>query len=401
MTAAAKAGEAAFRHQEIAFSVVMAALAVLLRDTPGYSPNLLWAFAALLAFNLAYHMLLRRKGETWFVPMISMAVNTVLITGVLFLSGTEDSPFWPLYLVPIFTACLYLERRHVAFATVSSAAFLASLCLYSDEPGEPWRWTFAEYAIKFAVLTVSAAVTAQYAFRERRAHADLSATRAELELLSSELERAERDRLEAAGGMARFMAGLIYDLNARLALIRGRAELLTETLGADTPQAEDARSIAASARALGRLGSDLLRVLKRGEEDSAPCSVAPLLDQVLNLIEHGLVPKKLRLERTLPDGLPEVPIGMPHLQQVLLELLETAAENARPGSVLRAEAQALPDEVQLRLGFDAPDDRTPPSPVSQRRLLEGFGASVEALGMGRSCEYVVRLPLGAGARRPG
>ena len=107
MSLATRAGETAFKNQEIAFSVCMAAVAILVRDNPEYSPNLLWAFAALMAFNLAYHMALRRRGETWYVPMVSMAVNTVLVTVVLRFSGGPSSPFWTMYLIPIFTACLY------------------------------------------------------------------------------------------------------------------------------------------------------------------------------------------------------------------------------------------------------------------------------------------------------
>lgn len=401
MSAASRAGETAFRHQEIAFSVCMAGLAVLVRDNPEYSPHLLWAFAALLSFNLAYQLALRRRGETWYVPMISMAANTVLVTLVLGLSGASDSPFWPMYLIPIFTACLYLEGRHVAFAAVSSAAFLAALQLYTNEPGEEARWTFAEYAIKLAVLAVSASVTAQHAFRERRLRRELSDSRAELELLGAELERAERERLESGGGMARFLAGLVYDLNARMTLIRGRSELLTAALGEESPQADDAAAIADSARALSRLGSDLLRVLKRGNEEAGPCALAPLLEQVLNLVSYRLKARDLRLERDVPDGLPAVGVDAPHLQQALLELLEVATEHALTGGQLAASAQALDDEVQVRLRFESAEDFAPPPPVPQRRLLEPFGANVEALGLGRSCEYVVRLPLGSAARRHG
>ncbi|HEX4046815.1 MAG TPA: hypothetical protein VH309_03225, partial [Elusimicrobiota bacterium] len=213
MSVASRAGEAAFRNQEIAFSLCMAAVAILVKDNPAYSPNLLWAFAALLAFNLAYHVALRRQGEAWYVPMVSMAANTVLVTLVLQYSGGADSPFWPMYLIPIFTACLYLAGRHVAFATASAAAFLACLYLSAAQPDSPLQWALAELTIKVAVLAVSASVTAQYAFRERRARKELFSARAELERLGAELERADLDRRDSGGGMARFLAGLVYDLN--------------------------------------------------------------------------------------------------------------------------------------------------------------------------------------------
>ncbi len=399
MSAASRAGEAAFRHQEIAFSLCMAAVAILLRDNPAYSPNLLWAFAVLLVFNLAYHILLRRRGEAWYVPMFSMAANTVLVTWVLQCSGGPDSPFWPMYLIPIFTACLYLAGRHVAFAALSASAFLGCLSLAAAEPDAPVQWALAELAIKISVLAVSASVTAQYAFRERRARTELASTRAELERLATELERADLERHEAGGGLSRFLAGLVYDLNGRLTLIRGRAELLHDGLAEDSPQSQDARGIAEAARALSRLGSDLLRVLKRGEEEVGPCSLPPLLEQVLDLSEYRLRQRRISLVREIPQELPPVRVGAPHLQQALLELLEIATEQTRPAGAIAARARRVDEEIQIRLSFEANDDAAPPSPVPQRRLLEFFGGGVEALGLGRSCEYVVRLPLGAAARR--
>jgi signal transduction histidine kinase len=353
-----------------------------------------------MTFNLAYHVALRRRGETWYVPMTSMAVNTVLVTAVLRYSGGSDSPFWPMYLIPIFTSCLYLTGRHVAFATASAGAFLACLYLSKTEPDSPLQWAIAELTIKLAVLVVSASVTAQYAFRERRARTELAATRSELERLAAELERADLDRHEAGGGMTRFLAGLVYDLNGRLTLIRGRSDLLGDGLAEDSPQAADARGIAEAARALSHLGSDLLRVLKRGEEEIGPCALAPLLDQVLNLSEYRLRQRRLKLVRDVAAELPPVRVGAPHLQQALLELLEIATEKTRVDGTISASAKRLEDEVQVRLSFEVDGESAPPSPVPQRRLLEFFGGGVEALGMGRSCEYVVRLPLGSAVRRP-
>ncbi|MDE2490708.1 MAG: hypothetical protein KGM24_07660 [Elusimicrobia bacterium] len=393
-SAAARAGEAAFRHQEIAFSVCMGGVALLARGDPDFSPQLLWAFAALLAFNLGYHVLLRRRGDEWTIPLISMAVNMTLVTAVLSLSGGQDSPFWPMYFLPIFTACLYLDARHVAFAAAASIAFLG--CLYLGAPAQTPLWAFAEFALKAAVLAFSGGVTAAHAFRERRASRELASVRGELDALAASLERLEQARLEAGGGLPRLLSGLIYDLNGRVALIRGRAELLAATLEESAPQAEDARAVAESARALGRFGSDLLRVLRRAAEEAGDCEVGPLLEQVLGLVEHRLRPRGLRLERRIEADLPAARVGAPHLQQALLDLLDAAVDACRREGTITASIERGEDELSLRLAFEAPDGYAPDAPSAQRRLLEPFGASVEALGMGRSCAYAIRLPLGAG-----
>ena len=391
MNRVARAGEAALRHQEIAFSISMGAVAVLGRDNPLFVfPELLIAFAVLLGFNLLYQMALRRRGETWYVPMISMAVNAVLISAVLHYSGGAESDFWPMYLLPIFTACLYLDARHVAFAFAASAAFV--VCFYIDPMAEAPAWHGTELAIKLAVLALSASVTARYAFQERRSHSDLASARAELERLAADVERAAGERVSRGEGVSRFLAGLVYDLNARLSLIRGRVELLTQSLDAGSPQGQDARSLAESVRSLSRLGSDLLRVLNREEEARASCDPGELLEQVLTLVEPHLRPRRLSLKRALAGGLPRAAVSGPYLQQALLELLEAAIGASRPGGVLTVRADRADDGALIRVSFAAPDGAAPPSPSAQKRLLEPFKADVRALGAGGSCEYAVSLP---------
>lgn len=261
---------AAFHNQEVSFSLCMAAVAVLARDNPAYSSKLPEAFALLLAFNLVYCVILRKRGDAWVVPMLSMAANTVLVTLVLRLSGGSASPFWPMYLIPIFTACLYLDRRHVAFASVSSSAFAASLYLLDSGDDGPLQWALVELVIKVAVLSVSAAVVAQYSFRERRARADLGAARRDLEKLEARLDDEDRGRKKKGDEVKRFVSGLVYDMDGRLSLLTGRAELLRRGLPAGSPAHEDAAALVETARALNRLSADLLRRLKKETDRPDP-----------------------------------------------------------------------------------------------------------------------------------
>ncbi len=396
MSVATRAGETAFRNQEIAFSLCMAGVAVLLRNGPQASGGLLWAFAALLAFNLGYHMVLRRRGDLWFVPLVSMAVNMVLVTAVLSLSGGQDSPFWPMYLIPIFTACLYLEARHVVLAAAASAAFLA--CQYLDSLwAVPRGWMAAEFLLKAAVLTLSAGVTADQAFRDRRARRALAASREELEALAAELERVESERLEAGGGLPRLLAGLIYDMNGRLALIRGSAEML---IGMEREGGDDLRRIADSARSLSRLTADLLRLLRRDDDDDpGACDAGAVTARTLGLVEHRTASKRLTLTRLLPAKPLRAAAGEPQFQQALLELLDAAVEASPLDGDLKVSVEEGEDSVLIRIGFEAPEDSPPARPQTARRLLTPMGGDAAVRGHGRSTEFVVRLPAALRGRR--
>jgi len=385
----ASPAHSAFKFQEIAFSICMGAVAVLGRNNPHFSsPGILWAFAGLLAFNLAYQLALRRRGEVWFVPMISMAVNTVLVTAVLSYSGGENSGFWPMYLLPIFTACLYLQARHVVMAAVFSCAFLAALHL-GPEDGEPASLTAAELAVKAIVLVISAGVTSRFARRERSAREALVLARADLDRLSADIDRGERSRFDGSG-RAGFMEGIIYDVHARLAVILGSAEVLRRELGEASPLAADAERIESAARSLGRLTADVLK--RRQGEEIAEFRLDRMTEQVLTLVAHTINDRGLALETVIAPDLPPARGSTPHIQQALLELVTIVCTRAKPGSRLTVVVQAEEKELRARLKFTAPEESTPPPLAPQRRALAAYGGDVRAFGAGRNSELLVSLP---------
>lgn len=390
--------QAAFKYQEIAFSICMGSVAVLGRDNPQFSsPGILWAFAGLLAFNLVYQLALRVRGDVWYVPMASMAVNMVIVTAVVAHSGGENSGFWPMYLLPIFTACLYLEARHVVMAAVFSSAFLAVLHL-APRDGVPAALTAAELLIKVFVLAIAAGVTSRFARRERSAREALELARADLDRLSSDIERGERERVESTAGLPGFMEGIIYDVHARLAVILGSAEVLRRELGDASPLARDAERIESSARSLGQLTADVLR--RRQGEPLSDCRLERMVEQALRLIEHTVKDRGCSVETRFEPDLPPARASAPHVQQSLLELFALVCARADRGSRLTVIVEAGEGEVRARMRFSAPVEATAPPLVAQRRALAAYGGDVRVFGAGRASELLVTLPA-ASERRAG
>lgn len=247
----------ALQYQEILFSLVMSVVAVLARGNPlVLFPDILWAFAALLAFNLSYHRLLRRRGGA-VAPLVSMAVNVALCSLVLGLSGGDRSSFWPLYLLPIFTACLHLQRRHVLGACAAAGAFLA--CFYLEAFWENRRWEACEFLIKLGVLAFAAAVTAQLSFKERAQRLDLAASRERIEALARSLERRTADELSALTkqSLDQLIPGIAHALNNPLGIIFGSVDLLLRDAPAGSLRRQDLERILSAARRCAQLGQDL------------------------------------------------------------------------------------------------------------------------------------------------
>lgn len=395
MGSASRSGRDAFRYQEIAFSICMGAVAVLGRENPHFSsPGILWAFAALLAFNLAYQLALRKRGDVWVVPLISMAVNAVLVTAVLAFSGGEDSGFWPMFLLPIFTACLYLQARHVVMAAAFASAFLACLHLAPSD-GESASLTAAELLLKVIVLVISAGVTARFANLERGAREALDLARADLDRLSADVERGVRDRLDGPG-TGSFAEGILYDVHARLAVIIGSSELLRRELGESSPLALDAERIESAARSLGQLTSDVLR--RRQDGPLSECRLDRMTEQVLTLVAHTIKDRSLSLETRIQADLPSARASAPRVQQALLELFAIVCGRAKRGSRLTVSVQSEEGEVRARLRFAAPEESTPPPLAALRRVLADYGGDVRAFGAGRSSELLVSLPAASPSR---
>ena len=249
---------AVFQYQEVAFSIVMTAVAVLGRDNPQVVfPQLLWVFAGMLALNLGYQTILRRHPGAQAPALATLLVNTSLISAALHYSGGFESRFWPLYLLPIFTACLSLERRHVLWALGAAAGFLSFF--YLEALWSLQTWQACELLIKLAVLTLSAAVTARLSFKERAHRAELSAGRQRVDVMARALTRRSAAELDEAGrrGLRSMIPSLVHELNNPLAVILGTVDLLLHDAPEGSQRQVDLKRIREATGLCAQLGRDL------------------------------------------------------------------------------------------------------------------------------------------------
>ncbi|MFA6091987.1 MAG: hypothetical protein WCU88_05135 [Elusimicrobiota bacterium] len=376
--------------QEIVFSLSMGIVAVLSRDNPMLIfPNVLWAFAAVFVFNLGYQVLLRRKSEFWLVPMVSVAVNTVLVSLVLGCSGRAESYFWPMYLLPIFTACFYLERRHAAFAVASSAAFLG--CFYLDILDHGPTWQLLEWVVKAAVLCLAASVTWGTAHKERRARMALDSTRAELDRLARRLSHGEPAGLTGAKKRGVLVEAILYDLHSQLMSILGSAEVLSEQIPEGGAR-RDVERIGSSVRSMTRLVADILALLQP-DSDSERVLLSEALGRSLEIVEFRLRHKGLMLSRESSAALPPLPVEGLQLRHVLLDLLIWVVDNAEDGGLLSILVAAGENGrgQELRVRFPAPAGAALPSCEELRQSFLPFRAEVDAKPGAGGVELMVRF----------
>lgn len=248
----------ALQHQEVLFSLVMGAIGLLCLGDPKLSPDILWVFGAMLAFNLGAHRAMR-PGAGPAPALLSLGVNAALSAAVVALSGGSQSSFWPLFLLPVFTACLHLRGAHAAGAWAAAAAFLA--CFYLEGMWEGRRWDVCEYLIKAGVLGLAAAVTQRLAARERQQREAFAQARGRMDALAKALERRTAAELLALRrqSLGAVVPGIVHALQNPLTVVLGTVELLLREVPEHAPIRDDLERVRDAARRCAQVGEDLLQ----------------------------------------------------------------------------------------------------------------------------------------------
>jgi two-component system sensor histidine kinase DctS len=215
---------------------------------------------------------------------------------------------------------------------------------------------------------------------------------------AEELSRQQHDRLQSTARlvtMGEMASSLAHELNQPLAAIAsynaGCLQLLNDG-HTDAVELKDAlaKSTAQAQRA-GRVIRRIYEFVRRAEPKSEPCSIADLIDRTVALVEPDARRHRIRIERKIQSGLPEVQGDGLLLEQAILNLIRNAIEAMRdlPGDLrlLTLRADAEQDQIHLSIA-----DRGAgiPEAVSKRLFDPFFSTKSEGLGMGLNiCRSVI------------
>lgn len=316
------------------FSIFLVVSAFLWRDNPDLVyPQILYLFLILMVLNLLGSSLLRRGSGLDALSVAVVLGNCAVITAILECSGGNESNLWVLYLLPIFTACLTLEARHVVWITAGAAVFNAAYHLLSVEDiGAP---IYFALFLKTAVFLFAAITTWRIAQRDRSARQKLGAQTEELEILEEKL-RTQASRMadtQPVAEIGMMASGVAHDLNAPLMVLQSSVELLSEFRADD----EELRGyLNRMLRALKMCRSITMNLLGYARQDFAlaPCDIHEVLNSVLLLYESTLTLAGVRVERSWGERLPQVRASAPHLQRLVLNVLSNARAAMKEGGTI-------------------------------------------------------------------
>ncbi|MBY0514190.1 MAG: PAS domain S-box protein [Gemmataceae bacterium] len=169
--------------------------------------------------------------------------------------------------------------------------------------------------------------------RLERALADLQAKGDEVRAMSQQLWQAAK--LAAVGELA---ASIAHELNNPLATVSLRVETLLGQTAADDPRRRPLEVVEQEVDRMADLVANLLQFSRRGQPRASTVDVADDLAKTLDLIQHHLRTRSIRVVQDLAPDVPVIQADRQQLRQVFLNLLTNASDAMPEGGTVTVRA---------------------------------------------------------------
>lgn len=279
-----------------------------------------------LSFFYTYFRL-RVRRETLFA-YVQISIDCLVVTVVIFVTGSFDSIFSFLYLVIIiYTSMLLYRRGSMIMACICSLLYLALAELEylgwirpfdfgSSVAASNYDWQYVLYKIVITSIACFAVAFLSSLLAEQARR-----TRKELHAMSARVQRVEK--MATVGEMG---AGLAHEIKNPLASITGSIQLLLEEMPYDAGRDRLMRIILREADRLSALVGNFLLFARPPSGKSKPISLNQAIPETVRLVEQD---KRCRDRITIrQSGQKGVWVAMDpdHFRQVLWNLLLNAVE---------------------------------------------------------------------------
>jgi signal transduction histidine kinase len=333
------------------------ALLALLADVFELTPWR-WAFAALVGVKfvtntIAMWSLRSGKGVLeW--SGLNTGIDTILMTGAIYLTGGPRSPLIPIYVIEITVIALLTNTGVTLLIAAevllcfSAMTVLMATRVIPDQPvpADPTGTIGPRYAV--VVILYAAFVIGTPTFFTSSILGLLKRQGRALEQRSAEL-------VEAGKARSQFLAAVTHELRTPIHGVQGMAELIeTGVYGPVTDKQKDAcATIRRNAAGLLGLVDDLLALTRaemgRLEVALAPVDLAELVAQVAGSVAGMFSIKKLVLSTALAADLPQITSDRRLLGHVLVNLLANAAKFTPTGGRVVVRAAIRDGWVRLEV----------------------------------------------------
>lgn len=355
--------------------------------------------------NTAAFVALRLDRGALLAAAINVATDMFTMTAVIYFTGGELSPLFPIYLIEVTVVALLGNVGLTVTCAVGAIVMYSTMAILVRTgvlpPSAPpvvvaGGLTGAYVAIDIAYAAFVLGVPTYYSARILH----------DLRAKQSALEARTRQLVEAGKQKSQFMANVTHELRTPIHGMCGLSDLIESGIyGPVTPKQKDAQqAIKRSARSLLALIDDLLELARAdaGKLELHPTEV-DLHDLVTTVVASArwmVGTKALSIETDVAPSLPAVESDPRALKQVLLNLLSNAAKFTPDGGRIVVGVRHEPGRdvrIQVR------DSGIGIAPHDQALIFEEFrqidgSAERQYGGVGLGLSVVKRLSQAMGAR---
>lgn len=224
-----------------------------------------------------------------------------------------------------------------------------------------------------------------------RSDDELGTLAASFNEMASELDRTQRDLIEAEkfAFVGELAAGVAHEIRTALGVLGSSTQMLERSLPRDrgAQASELAEMIREEVGRLGGVVDDLLTLDRARPLQLETGRVSEPLFRAVDFVGPQAQEKGIRLARNAPDPEPSVPYDPELLYQVAVSLLVNAIQAVEPGG--RIEARVL-DEEDGYAGFEVSDDGPGIPRGLRERIFQPFVTARKG-GVGLGLTFVKRV----------
>jgi PAS domain S-box-containing protein len=202
------------------------------------------------------------------------------------------------------------------------------------------------------------------------------------------------EKLASLGALS---AGVAHEMNNPIAIILGFTEMLQERFSEGSKEYEVLETIERQGNNLQRIVENLLAFARIPGKTVKETDVVEDLQNVVNVVMHTLMTKKVELKTNLEEDLPKVSADGRQLEQVFLNIINNAVAAMDDGGILTISAHRSNDMV--RIGFT--DTGHGISRENMGKIFEPFFTTKEVgegTGLGLSVSYGIVKKFGGDIR---